>query len=100
MKGYLLSNDGCHYTVKANKEKLSLFYSKVGQWTSAFKGKRAFKLTDTGNDFILEWHGGKKITLDICQLAEFIKGAELFFRQKPKTFTDYTEALGVKGQND
>lgn len=95
MKGYLLDQkDGCHYsfTVGENDPNIAkLFFARIGQWTSNFKGKRALRLVDTGNDYVFTFKSGKKVTLDICELAELRKICDLYFKNKEHTFTSYQE---------
>lgn len=94
-KGYLLDNkDGCHYSFGVTDSRGVLFYSKIGNWTSSFKGKAALTLHDDGNNYHLTWKNPltkeeKKVTLDVCQIAELLQLGQLFFKHKKGQLTKY-----------
>lgn len=101
-KGYLLSSEGNHYSFKVLVENnyvhaIKLFYSKVGNWTSQYKGKLRVSATmDENFNTTIKFDDGKLITLDVCQLAEVRHIAELMDSEGKNTFDEYTKVRNVK----
>lgn len=55
---YAVFNEDCHEynlvtTKSKNKTKFELFYSESAPWSERVRGTLAFKITDTGDGFIL-----------------------------------------------
>jgi hypothetical protein len=77
-KGYLINqSDGSHYSYKIKDGSVTLFFSKIGTWTSHLLGKRNAKLEVIGDDYKITFQN-KTITLDICELADIVLLAQLY----------------------
>lgn len=63
-RGEPLTHD---YDAKVNSEVTELYYSNSTEWTSIVKNTSAGKMTNSGNDLIVEIKGVKKIVLDYQQ---------------------------------
>jgi len=69
---YFLCDSEVQYSMRSKNNIIYLFASKLGQWVSSYKGKVAAKITNSGNGYVVDFHGGKTIELDYSQSVELM----------------------------
>lgn len=94
MKGYLLhKQDQGHYSYTIRKNSVTLFFSRVGNWSEHVRRKIAARIknVDDGVNYEITFNSGRTFSVDICELNEIRLLLRLYKRNTPNAFDAYRE---------